>query len=426
MKLLNITTRYFLILIFTMLLIWCAVFYFSLRWTIYKDVDEYLTYRQHEIQKTFRQNPELITEKILYHTDFKVEKLSKKEYEKFLHKYESGKFKDTGMHDELEDEEEPFRKMESVFTCNGKYYKLTIIASLLNSEELLATILIDILIFSILLFGLVFILNRVLLRKLWNPFYETISKVKQYKLDNDSRLELAPTNIIEFKELNNSVEELIQNNRKVYMSQKHFIENASHEMQTPLGIIQNKVYMLMEEPTLTNSQATIIDDITEHVERLSRLNKTLLLLSKIENKQFAENEPIQITQLIESCCEDFSDLIEFKKLNLILEKFASPVISMNVDLARILFSNIIKNAINHNINIGFITISIEINQVTISNSGKELSVSPETLFERFNKRTDNSHSTGLGLAIVKTICQLYGFHISYSYKESTHSLIIFF
>lgn len=426
MKLLNITTRYFLILIFTMLLIWCAVFYFSLRWTIYKDVDEYLIHRQHEIQKTFRQNPELITENILYHTDFKVKELPKKEYFKFLRKHKSGEFKDARIYDELEDEDEPFRKMESVFASNGRYYELTIIASLLNSEELLATILVDILVFSIILFGLIFMLNRVLLRKLWNPFYETILKVKQYKLDNDTQLELLPTNIIEFKDLNDSVDELIQNNRKVYISQKQFIENASHEMQTPLGIIQNKVYMLMEEPTLTNSQATIIDDITEHVERLSRLNKTLLLLSKIENKQFAENEPIQITQFIESCCEDFTDLIEFKQLNLKVEKNASPVMNMNVDLARILFSNIIKNAINHNIHDGFITISIETNQVIIVNSGKELTVKPETLFERFNKKSDSSHSNGLGLAIAKTICDLYGFSIVYSYKENTHTITILF
>ena len=182
----------------------------------------------------------------------------------------------------------------------------------------------------------------------------------------------------------------------------------------------------MEEPTLTSSQAIIIDGITEHIERLSRLNKTLLLLYKIENEQFAEIETVKISSLVESCCEDFSDLIEFKQLDLKIEMYSSPIIHMNVDLAQILFSNIIKNAINHNINNGFIRIYIEANRITLTNSGKKLSVNPEILFERFNKNAESSHSTGLGLAIVKTICNVYDFRVSYSYKENTHSITILF
>ena len=426
MKLLNITTKYFFILIFTLLILWCAVFYFSLQWTIYRDIDEYLTVRQHSIIKSFNKNPGLISQDSLYQSDFRVKEITEKEYDRFLKKHATGKFKNTKVYDELEDDEEPFRKMESVFTTNSKYYELNIISSLLNSEELLVTILVDILIFSFIFLGLGFLLNRFFLGKLWKPFYETIQKIKNYKLDKDNIVKLPTTHISEFNELNHSIEELIQNNLKVYLSQKQFIENASHEIQTPLGVIRNKVDLLVEVAPLNNEQATIIISITEHIERLARLNKTLLLLSKIENNQFSDHKSVDIIKIIEECNEDFADLIEFKNINLRIDKKSGLFLTMNEDLARILFSNLIKNAVNHNINSGFITITIESNKFSIANSGKDIKTEPTFLFERFNKKSDNPQSIGLGLAIAKSICTLYNFNISYSYSEKQHLLIILF
>jgi len=426
MKLLNYTSRYFLLLIIALLAVLCALLYFSIKGTVSNDIDEYLMSRQIDVVQAIRKNPEILNEKSIYHKDFDIERIPEKDYVEFLKKHRAGKIKDTEYFNKYEKEDEPFRKIEFVLGNDGKYYKITLIASLLNSEELLLTILADILFFSIILIVFVVILNRILLGRIWKPFYINIQRINNYRLDKDKEIHFESSNILEFQELNHSLEKLIQNNIQVFISQKHFIENASHEMQTPLGIIQNKVYMLMEEPTLTSSQAIIIDGITEHIERLSRLNKTLLLLYKIENEQFAEIETVKISSLVESCCEDFSDLIEFKQLDLKIEMYSSPIIHMNVDLAQILFSNIIKNAINHNINNGFIRIYIEANRITLTNSGKKLSVNPEILFERFNKNAESSHSTGLGLAIVKTICNVYDFRVSYSYKENTHSITILF
>ena len=285
---------------------------------------------------------------------------------------------------------------------------------------------VDIIIFSVILIVLIFFLNRILLQKLWNPFYETIIKVKQYRLDKGSKMALSSSKIIEFEELNNSIEELIENNLNVYLNQKQFIENASHEMQTPLGVIRNKVDLLTELPSLNIEQAALIDAITEQVDRLTRLNKTLLLLSKIENNQFTEKESVNIDTIIEEYCEDFVDLIDFKKITLSIDKHSPAILLMHMDLARILISNLIKNAINHNIYGGFINITIEANKLVLINSGKELHSSPEILFERFNKRSDNPQSSGLGLAIVKSICSFYNFSISYSYSEQKHTIEIIF
>ncbi len=426
MKLMNITSKYFFILIFTLLILWCAVFYFSLQWTIYSDVDEYLIFRRHAILNSFKANPDLIHGDSVYQSDFRVNELTEVEYHKFSKKHASGKFRNTKVYDEIEGDDEPFRKMESVFSSKNKYYKLDIIASLLNEEELLVTILVDILIFSLIFLGLGFLLNRFFLRKLWNPFYETIRRIKLYKLDKDNRVELLPTDISEFNELNSSIQALIKNNLIVYLNQKQFIENASHELQTPLGVIRNKMDLLVEAAPVNDEQAAIIISITEHINRMERLNKTLLLLSKIENKQFYELESVRVNNLVEECCEDFIDLIEFKKLELKVEIKATLELQMNRDLARVLFSNLIINAVNHNITLGFITIIIENDRFVIKNSGKELKIQPEVLFERFNKKSDNPQSIGLGLAIVKSICNLYNFNVAYSYAEKMHTVEILF
>jgi len=271
---------------------------------------------------------------------------------------------------------------------------------------------------------LTIVLNRILLGRIWKPFKKNIEQIVQYRLDKDIKPQFVKSNITEFNELNESLEKLISNNLKVYENQKQFIENASHEMQTPLGVMQNKIDLLMETHSLSDTQAGMVDALAEQVNRLSRLNTTLLLLSKIENNQYSKNKSINASKLIEKCCDDFAELMEFKSIQLEINKDASVELEMHPDLARMLFSNLIKNAINHNVVCGFITIYIQHHMISIKNSGKELLISPELLFERFSKKSDNPQSTGLGLAIVKSICDFYNFRISYVYKDNVHTLTI--
>ena len=426
MKLLQYTSRYFLAMILSLLVLLSAALYVSIRFTVYKDIDEYLINRRIEILNVIDEHPDIIQEKSMYHDDVFINPISEKEYKKFLSKHEDGKFKDTRKYDTTEQEHEPFRKLESVFEKNKNHYKLTITASLLNPQELLYTIFFNIILLSALLILLTVVLNRILLGRIWKPFKKNIEQIVQYRLDKDIKQKFVKSNITEFNELNDSLEKLISNNLKVYENQKQFIENASHEMQTPLGVMQNKIDLLMETYSLSDAQAGMVDALAEQVNRLSRLNTTLLLLSKIENNQYSKNESINPSKLIEKCCDDFSELIEFKSIQLEINKDSSVELEMHPDLARMLFSNLIKNAINHNVVCGFITIYIQHHMISITNSGKELLISPELLFERFSKKSDNPQSTGLGLAIVKSICDFYNFRISYLYKDNVHTLTINF
>ena len=94
------------------------------------------------------------------------------------------------------------------------------------------------------------------------------------------------------------VTNLINKVNAAYYNQKQFVENASHEIQTPLAIIRSKLELLINQPALTAKNASLLEDITDATNRLSQMNKTLLLLSKIENNQFPEIEAVNVSQMI--------------------------------------------------------------------------------------------------------------------------------
>ncbi|MDB5273569.1 MAG: sensor histidine kinase [Chitinophagaceae bacterium] len=426
MKLLNLTARYFLTLILLLLLAWCGVFYFSIQSIIYEEVDEYLTFHENEVIEEIKANPALLYEGSLHFSDFKIKKITAKEYEHFREKHPEGQFKDVKKFIAFEGEEESFRMKRSVFELNNTCYQLTSITTLMKLEDILYTILINSCIFAVLFFVLVTLLNRVILRKLWNPFYETMAKIKQYKLDKETTVVFNKTKISEFQELNQSIAALIHNNLAVYKNQKQFIENASHEMQTPVGIIQSKMELLMEDTAISRGQAVLVEEASEQIDRLTRLNKTLLLLSKIENNQFPENSQVNVTALIVKCCEYFNDLLEFKYISLNIVEQENVFLNMNADLAEILFANLIKNAINHNYASGYINVHIKATAFVISNTGQAIDFDPKLLFERFSKKSDNPQSNGLGLSIVKKICSLYNFNITYAYSSKEHTVSIIF
>ena len=217
----------------------------------------------------------------------------------------------------------------------------------------------------------------------------------------------------------------VQGNIDTYTSQKHFIENASHELQTPLAISINKLETLAEDDQLKPEQLKLVASPLDHLERLTRLNKSLLLLSRIENKQFSESSPVNINELIKKITADFSDQLKFSDLKLNIIEKNSCIKEMNIDLATIFLINLVKNAIIHNKPGGFITMTIKSDLLIVENSGVEKPLDEEKIFNRFHSDEPSSVSTGLGLAIVKAIGELYDFKILYCYEQK-HVITVHF
>ncbi|MCH5721079.1 HAMP domain-containing histidine kinase [Niabella hibiscisoli] len=220
------------------------------------------------------------------------------------------------------------------------------------------------------------------------------------------------------------MQSLLQRNSDTYLSQKQFNENASHELQTPLAISINKLELLAERGSLTNEDGETIGEVIQALESLKRLNKALLLLSKIENQQFVEEQTIRVNDVIAKLVRDFSDMLRFRDVKVELVENGYFERLMNSNLAEILIMNLLKNAIVHNSPGGIIKVTITASWLSIENSGVPDPMDNEKMFERFYKRSTESGSTGLGLAIVKAIAALYDLSVAYEFNHSMHKFVI--
>jgi len=338
----------------------------------------------------------------------------------------SGKHFQTVMeYDSLEHEDRPFRQLSSLVIIKAKRYILTVTMSLVDNNDLLVAIgIVQIILIILLTAGLLFI-NRSLSKKLWEPFYRTISQLKAYELDTNEAIAVEKTNIIEFDDLNKAITNLTDRNRKVFLQQKEFIENASHELQTPLAVFQSKLDVLMQSAALSESSAEIITELETTAQRMSRLNKNLLLLSKIDNEQFTATESITLDELVHELLDKLRPIGEMNGLTITTFIHPTQVVA-DKTLIEVLITNLLNNAIRHTATHGRISVSVQDKKLKVSNSGEPLRMVPEKMFERFSKETANSNSSGLGLAIVKKICDLRGYTLKYEYRHERHIFSIAF
>ncbi|MBS1934080.1 MAG: HAMP domain-containing histidine kinase, partial [Bacteroidetes bacterium] len=178
------------------------------------------------------------------------------------------------------------RKLSFPIRINGKNYKASVTKSEEEMEDLVQMIVFITIGIIILLLLILFITNRVLLRRLWEPFYSTLQSIKQFNFSNKQTLSSQQTDIEEFKDLNATVNTMQSRIIKDYETLKNFADNASHEMQTPLAILNSKLDLLIQEPNLNESQTKQLQSMYDAMSRLTNLNRSLLLLTKIENNQF--------------------------------------------------------------------------------------------------------------------------------------------
>ena len=260
---------------------------------------------------------------------------------------------------------------------------------------------------------------------IWQPFYITLAKLKDYSLTRRTQPELGQTSILEFKELNQAVDKMTRKIQDDFDSLKQFTENASHEIQTPLAIIKSKLEVMIQDEALSGEQMRSLQTIYEATGRLSRLNQALLLLTKIENDQFAATERLNLNVLVGETLGLFEDFIQAK--NLQTETHLTDCwLDLNPSLARALLTNLIGNAIKHSAENGTLSLALTEKDMVIANPGAAPSQAPEAFFERFNKANPRADSLGLGLAIVKEICEYSGFKVRYEFIKGNHVVTVGF
>ncbi len=267
-----------------------------------------------------------------------------------------------------DDELERYRVLKSFIIINGKHYQITVETNIEDSDEtFIAIAAVTGTFFIILLIGLI-LLNRRISKKSWQPFYKTLVSLKNFDLKKDKQLILEETRIEEFKELNSSLQKLVDENILAYKQQKSFIENASHELQTPIALLKSKLDLLLQEKSIHPELAKEINDIEIPLARLSRINKNMLLLAKVENQDFNEEE-IGLKQFLESSLHLFEDYFLTKNICLETNLIDDLKIKANKYLIETLINNLISNAIRHTNDNGKIIVELNKNYMSVLNNG---------------------------------------------------------
>ncbi len=420
MKLRNYTLRYLIIALLGIIALWASLFYMVILEEVYDNIDDGLKNSKLLIIREAYANPELLETREFGISQFKVKPLPKGPLYDFSDKFISG-FE----YMEYDNDDEPVRYLETVFNDkDGNPYQLTIRASIVEEDELMEDLMTALIALYFMLVISIALLNHIILRKVWKSFYTLLDRLKGFKLGSGQIFKSPGSPVTEFKMLGKELEEMLQRNEAVYSSQKQFIENASHELQTPLAISLNKLDLIMERNNLSEIQAKEIAKVSDTLSRLVRLNKSLLMLSKIENRQFDNKENIDFNTLTNNITEDFTDLAEFKNISISTVSTGQLIYSMNRDLATTLISNLLKNAIVHTEAGGKIEVIIDRNMLTVANTGNT-PLDSEKIFSRFYRDLSKEQSTGLGLSIVQSIAASYKLKAEYSYEGKHMFKIIF-
>ena len=322
-------------------------------------------------------------------------------------------------HDFLHFEEvDRFRCLSKVIYLNKKPYRFNIETNIEETQETIFFISITTVFLFVLIVGGLLFLNRRLSKSVWKPFRETLDQLKTFSLNNQTKIEFSKTDVSEFDELNQSLTKLIEHNVSVYKTQKEFTENASHELQTPLAILKNKLDILLQNQDLTEKQYQIAEEMNRALSRSSRINKNLLLLAKIDNKQF-DSETFHLDEVLNQSLEILQEHFEQKNISVNTEISDNVKVNGNIGLTEVLINNLILNAIRHTSINGSILIRLSQSEFEVSNSGTD-KLNGDLLFKRFSRFSKDNNGSGLGLAIVQEICKSQNWTVDYRFENNNH------
>ena len=413
MKLLTKTSYYYIFYTIPVLIVSAVVFYFFLQHEIGESTETVLKSRVSVIEDYIRHRNNILLDVLKSNNEVSVTIIDK-------NIILPQNIKDTLIFSDLEREEIAYKKLEVSAMIKDKNYKITVLKNTIEFDELIEVVSVVFITFLVLLFLIVFFINIKVSKQLWKPFWTSLASIQNFNVANNECINLESSSIKEFNELNTVLNQMTRKMVADYQNQKKFTENASHEFQTPFAIIKGKIGLLLQNKNIDQEALELMISIEDTVTRLSRINKSLLLLSKIENRQFKTTETLAIATLIEKLLDINEDLMLAKKIKVTIENSDATFLKINAELGSILFNNLIQNAIRHNRENGLIHIVLTKENIAISNSGALEPLDQDVIFERFEKQSSHSNSIGLGLAIVKEIAEVYQITISYSYENHNH------
>ena len=398
-------------------LVGSIAFYFVLDYVLTRQLDRNLRVEQQEILNYVTKNnrfPEIHSTKHQW-----IEVLAVKDSLPDTEPYSTEAF------NQHENEKEPIRQLLFTVAVEGKLYQVSVSQSKTETEDLLQRIiLVTVCMIAVILLSNYFI-NRKLVTRLWKPFYKTIDNIRAHRVSIDQPLQLGKESIEEIDLLNDSLNKMTDRIQQDYLALKTFTENASHEMQTPLAVIRSKVEALLQDAEGSQKATEQLLAIEDATLKLSKLHQSLLLLTKLENRQFQLSETVNLTEILQNKLQERAELIVARDLILVIAK-EEVTLRFHHHLAEIMINNLLNNVIRYTPMHGTVGIKLTRDSLSIKNYAASGSLNTDRIFQRFYKEEQSAENTGLGLAIVKEICILAGFTLHYEYQFHEHNFIISF
>lgn len=418
MKLLSYTYRKLALLLFLLMAVWGVLFYYAIIDEVVDETDDTLENYGEILMESALHDPSILETEGSLMSFYKFTPISEEEGRHYRQV-----FYDATVYIELEDEDEPVRVMCTAFRMpDGQYYELKLMISILERDDMVEAMLWYLGALFLLFLICTSIGIQLVLKGVFRPLHRLLDWLHCIQpgkevppLDNS-------TKIREFRQLSDAALDMGNRSYKAYEEQKQFIENASHELQTPLAIVRGKVELLAESEGMTEQQMEQLDEIYATLGRAVKLNKSLLLLSRIENGQYTEMEDVSVDEILDELLPDLMDIYEHKQVRLIRKREEQPfIIRCNHSLAQILVSNLVKNSLLHNREGGELQVLTTPTSLVIKNTG-DVPLDGEKLFRRFYHGMDGKKdSTGLGLAIARSIALSSSLKLTYEWQDGMHT-----
>lgn len=333
-------------------------------------------------------------------------------------------FKDTLIYDYVQKVNEGYYYFAESKIINGQPYRIRVMTTYIGWENYSRTIAYIFVAIAVALVLLGTLVNYFISRNLWAPFLINLRRMKDYSVSSKEELQLAVTDVKEFQEMNTVLADLTARGKREYMALKEFTENASHEIQTPLSILKARLESI-SQLSIDSALIAPLNDAKQAITRLSKVNKGLLLLAKLENNTFTDQQQIVLDEILKRNLDLMQDLFMHKKIK-IVQDINTKLITASLSLVEILISNLLTNALHHSSAGAKISIVLNEEYLQISNEGAKLSFSPDKLFTRFGKGAPGYKGTGLGLSIVKQICITNNWTVTYVYQTKSHIFSVYF
>lgn len=418
MKLLSYTYRKLALLLFLLMAVWGVLFYYAIIDEVVDETDDTLENYGEILMESALHDPSILETEGSLMSFYKFTPISEEEGRHYRQV-----FYDATVYIELEDEDEPVRVMCTAFRMpDGQYYELKLMISILERDDMVEAMLWYLGALFLLFLICTSIGIQLVLKGVFRPLHRLLDWLHCIQPGKEVPPLDNPTKIREFRQLSDAALDMGNRSYKAYEEQKQFIENASHELQTPLAIVRGKVELLAESEGMTEQQMEQLDEIYATLGRAVKLNKSLLLLSRIENGQYTEMEDVSVDEILDELLPDLMDIYEHKQVRLIRKREEQPfIIRCNHSLAQILVSNLVKNSLLHNREGGELQVLTIPTSLVIKNTG-DVPLDGEKLFRRFYHGMDGKKdSTGLGLAIARSIALSSSLKLTYEWQDGMHT-----